>query len=156
MNMKNIYYVILLIPLLVGCSLEERKDPYDLTRNTLDVTLAYPEGFDSLCREGVTVSIESADKDGSYTVLTDSAGHVSIELVNGIYRITVSDRTDGGMFNGRADRINLVDKDQNVTIDLLRSLSGDIVFKEIYNGGCSAYPLEGTYQSDKYVILHNQ
>lgn len=153
--MKNIYYVILLLPLLVGCSLEERKDPYDLTRNTLDVTLAYPEGFDSLCREGVTVSIESADKDGSYTVLTDSAGHVSIELVNGIYRITVSDRTDGGMFNGRADRINLVDKDQNVTIDLLRSLSGDIVFKEIYNGGCSAYPLEGTYQSDKYVILHN-
>ena len=155
MNMKNIYYVILLLPLLVGCSLEERKDPYDLTRNTLDVTLSYPEGFDSLCREGVTVSIESADKDGSYTVLTDSAGHVSIELVNGIYRITVSDRTDGGMFNGRADRINLVDKDQNVTIDLLRSLSGDIVFKEIYNGGCSAYPLEGTYQSDKYVILHN-
>ncbi|HIZ86526.1 MAG TPA: DUF4876 domain-containing protein [Candidatus Coprenecus stercoravium] len=154
--MRNAYYMLLFLSaVLSGCSMDEKADPYERTKHVLDVTLAYPEGYDSLLREGVEVRIENTGNGSIYTASTDGNGRFALELSNGIYRITVSDRADGGMFNGRADRINLVDRDQTLTLSLMRSVSGDIVFKEIYNGGCPAYPLEGTYQFDKYVILHN-
>ena len=82
-------------------------------------------------------------------------GIADMTVPNGIYRITVSDRSDEYVFNGALSGIRLVDRDLSLTLELKESRSGDIVFKEIYNGGCAAYPLEGTYQSDKYVILHN-
>ena len=123
--------------------------------NRLDITIVYPEGFESLYRDGVAVRINDPDKGSSYTVYTDRTGHAEATLANGIYRISVSDRTEEFVFNGAADRINLVNTDRQVTVGLKKSVSSDIVFKEIYNGGCPAYPLEGNYQSDKYVILHN-
>ena len=153
--MKALLYTTLFIPLFCGCSFEEAGDPYSLSKNTLSICLSYPEGYESMLRGGIEVMIEEADKGNVYTALTDRNGNTVLNLANGIYRITVSDRTDDGIFNGRADRVNLVDNDREITLDLFRSMSGEIVFKEIYNGGCPAYPLEGTYQSDKYVILHN-
>jgi hypothetical protein len=34
-------------------------------------------------------------------------------------------------------------------------MAGSLVIKELYTGGCSKAPEEGTYQSDQYVIIHN-
>ena len=153
--MKKLYNMFLMAAVVCGCTSLENSDPYSSTLNTLSVSVVYPDEFSSMLRAQVPVYIEDTGKGSSYTAYTDAEGKVNVTLANGIYRITVSDRSDEYVFNGAADRIRLVDSDQNVTINLLESVSGDIVFKEIYNGGCLAYPLEGTYQSDKYVILHN-
>ena len=147
--------MLLVAAVACGCTSLEDTDPYSSTLNTLSVRVVYPEGFSDMLRAQVPVYIEDTGKGSSYTAYTDADGKVNVTLANGIYRITVSDRSEEYVFNGAADKIRLVDTDQNVTINLLESVSGDIVFKEIYNGGCPAYPLEGTYQSDKYVILHN-
>ena len=153
--MKTIYYILPLLAFSGACAPIEDSDPYSLAMNRLDITIVYPEGFESLYRDGVAVRINDPDKGSSYTVYTDRTGHAEATLANGIYRISVSDRTEEFVFNGAADRINLVNTDRQVTVGLKKSVSSDIVFKEIYNGGCPAYPLEGNYQSDKYVILHN-
>lgn len=153
--MKTIYYILPLLAFSGACTPIEDSDPYSLAMNRLDITIVYPEGFESLYRDGVAVRINDPDKGSSYTVYTDRTGHAEATLANGIYRISVSDRTEEFVFNGAADRINLVNTDRQVTVGLKKSVSSDIVFKEIYNGGCPAYPLEGNYQSDKYVILHN-
>ena len=42
-----------------------------------------------------------------------------------------------------------------MNIPLVASKTSQIVIKEVYCGGCKKDPLEGTYQSDKYVILYN-
>lgn len=153
--MKTIYYILPLLAFSGAYAPIEDSDPYSLAMNRLDITIVYPEGFESLYRDGVAVRINDPDKGSSYTVYTDRTGHAEATLANGIYRISVSDRTEEFVFNGAADRINLVNTDRQVTVGLKKSVSSDIVFKEIYNGGCPAYPLEGNYQSDKYVILHN-
>ena len=53
------------------------------------------------------------------------------------------------------DRVRLTDGDLALTLPLSYSRPGNILIKEIYCGGCSRAPLEGTYQADRYVILHN-
>ena len=40
-------------------------------------------------------------------------------------------------------------------LPLSHSRAGTLVIKEIYTGGCSKAPQEGTYQSDQYFIIHN-
>ena len=153
--MKNIYRILPVIAVMCGCSALEDGSPYSQTMNTLRVQVAYPDGFGTMLREGITVRVEDSSKGSGYTARTDVKGIADMTVPNGIYRITVSDRSDEYVFNGALSGIRLVDRDLSLTVGLQESKSGDIVFKEIYNGGCAAYPLEGTYQSDKYVILHN-
>lgn len=141
--------------ILPSCASIDNADPYSGSLNTLTVNVVWPEGNESLCREGVTVNIEDINLGHGYTSTTDSGGSVQFRLSNGSYRVTVSDRADEYLFNGSADRVNVVDRDVTLSLNLIGSRSGEIVFKEIYNGGCTAYPQEGTYQYDKYVILHN-
>lgn len=147
--------LMLLSALLCGCSSAEYSDPYSSTVNTLEVSIVYPEEFASMQREGVAVAIEERYKGGKYTAYTDADGIARIFLTNGIYRISVSDRTEEYVFNGVADNVNMADRDLSLNVTLTKSVSGELVFKEIYNGGCPAWPLEGNYQSDKYVIIHN-
>ena len=153
--MKNIYRILPVIAVMCGCSALEDGSPYSQTMNTLRVQVAYPDGFGTMLREGITVRVEDSSKGSGYTARTDVKGIADMTVPNGIYRITVSDRSDEYVFNGALSGIRLVDRDLSLTVGLQESKSGDIVFKEIYNGGCPAYPLEGNYQSDKYVILHN-
>ena len=46
-------------------------------------------------------------------------------------------------------------KDVDIAIALAMSKAGSIIVKEIYCGGCKKLPQEGDYQSDQYIILHN-
>lgn len=147
--------LLLAAALLTGCASIGTSDPYAGTMNSLTVNLEYPEDFRDFSRAGVKIDIEDINRGNRYVAETDDEGRAIISLSNGTYRITVSDRTDEHVFNGSSDKVNLVDRDMAVTVSLLESKSGAIVIKEIYNGGCQAYPLEGTYQYDKYIILHN-
>lgn len=138
-----------------GCGSLDGKNPYAGTLNTLNIETSYPEEFADLRREGAEVRIEDVDRGYTYRTVTDASGMASARLTNGIYRIIVSDKVDSHAFHGSADRVRLVDGDLTLRLDMIHSRSGAIVIKEIYCGGCMRTPIEGTYQLDKYIILHN-
>ncbi|WP_290230371.1 DUF4876 domain-containing protein, partial [Bacteroides acidifaciens] len=123
--------------------------------HTLQVNAVYPDEYSDYLREGVTVKIEDIDRGNSYTSKTDKNGTVRFSLTKGIYRIQISDKAEQDIFNGLADKVKFVNGDLALNLPLVHSRSGDIVIKEIYCGGCTKLPFEGNYQSDKYMILHN-
>lgn len=129
--------------------------PYDGQLHTLSVRTVYPDGYGEYKRGGVSVGIEDVDRGNSYTMTTDSEGVAEFTLTNGIYRVSVTDRTDEYIFNGTADKVRLVSGDLSLDLQLAPSRRSSLVIKEIYCGGCMKYPEEGDYQSDKYIIIHN-
>lgn len=141
--------------LVCGCTDISGEDPYSETLNTLTVVTSYPEDYDGGPVEGMTVSITDIGKGTGYSTVTGADGKASLKVLDGIYRVTVSHKTDGYIFNGSADRVRVIGGDRELPVELDMTEPGDIVIKEIYCGGCLCYPLEGTYMSDSYVILHN-
>lgn len=138
--------------LVAGCM--DNGEPYAPgSLNRLTVKAIYPEGIAP--RGGATVSVVEVSGITSYTVKTGNDGSIVSEVPNGIYRITVRDRNDEYVFNATKDKLLISNEDISLEMELKASKAGAIVVKEIYCGGCSKAPKEGTYQSDKYVILHN-
>lgn len=155
--MKQLAYILLLMTFLTtgSCTDIDKDNPYDNQLYTLQVNAVYPDEYSDYLREGVTVKIEDIDRGNSYTSKTDKNGTVRFSLTKGIYRIQISDKAEQDIFNGLADKVKLVNGDLALNLPLVHSRSGDIVIKEIYCGGCTKLPFEGNYQSDKYMILHN-
>ena len=153
--MKHLSYIFITILTISGCMDINKDNPYDDQLHTLRITAIYPEDYSSYLREGATVKIEDINRGNTYKATTDKNGIVSFDLTNGLYRVQVSDRADRDIFNGLADNVKLVNGDITLNIPLTHSRSGAIVIKEIYCGGCTKLPIEGNYQSDKYIILHN-
>lgn len=139
---------------LTSCTALEQADPYEGRLSTLTVQLDYAAGYESYLREGIPVRVEEIDRGGCYETRTDAAGLASVDLPDGNYRVTVSDRADGWIFNGLADRVRL-NRPLRVEVPMTASKAGSLVIKEIYCGGCLCTPAEGRYQSDKYFIIHN-
>lgn len=149
------YLLLLLLTPALGCSDIYNGDPYEDQLQTLGVQLVYPGEYEQYRREGVDVKIEETQRGYSYTVRTDASGRVDVQLARGFYRVMVGDKIDGNIFNGMSDRVKLIDSDVDLDLGLIHSVSGSIIIKEIYCGGVTKAPLEGNYQSDKYIILHN-
>lgn len=122
--------------------------------NTVTIKPVWPEGYEDLARAGVNVSVQNILNGSSSSALTDDGGKVIMRLPDGLYLISTSDRKGSSIFNGTADKVS-ISGDSEISLPLERSEGGSIVIKEIYVGGCSMAPKEGTYQTDKYVILHN-
>jgi len=127
--------------------------PYSDALNNLSITAEYPEGYSA--RAGAVVSIEGVSSDSRYSLLTDASGKAVTTLPDGIYRISIHDRDGMSVFNGTLDKVVISGQDVNVNLPLIYSKAGSLVIKELYCGGCSKVPEEGTYQSDQYLILHN-
>ena len=142
-----------LIALLFLSACMELGAPYAGTLNNISVTAQYPEGFAP--RAGASVSIENVSGEGEYYLLTDASGRVATTLPDGIYRISIHDRDGSSVFNGTLDKVVVAGKDADIVLPLIYSKAGSLVIKELYCGGCSKVPEEGTYQSDQYVIVHN-
>ena len=152
MQNKIIALVTLAALLLSGCM--ELGQPYDHnTLNHFTVKAVYPEGYP--LRGGATVTIENAERGIQYTLSTGADGSASTLLQDGIYRVAVSDREGLDVFNASRDRVLVSGGDVSVTMNLVHAVAGRLVIKEIYCGGCPKTPAEGTYQSDQYVIVHN-
>lgn len=149
------YVLAAALLVFTSCIREADRMPYDRTLNTLSVETVYPEGFESFMHEGVNVVAEEINLGNRYAVPTDASGLARFTLPNGLYRITVSDRVEEDIFNAAADKVKVSGADVPLTLNLLHSKSGSIVIKEIYCGGCKRLPLEGDYNYDSYVILHN-
>ena len=151
--MRKIAY-LLIIALAAGCtSLPDR--PYEEALLNLEVQLRFPEQFADAGYEGIEVTIEEMTTSNRYTAAADADGYASFRVVKGVYRISANMRTDDAIFNGMADRIKLTDGDVKMPLSLTYSKPGALVIKEIYCGGCSKAPEQGTFALDKYFIIHN-
>ena len=144
----------LLAALVLVTACMDNGEPYAPgSLNSLTVNVVYPDGFAP--RGGAMVSVVEVSGITSYSVTTNMEGSVVTEVPNGIYRITVRDREEDIVFNASKEKVLISNEDLSLEMQLKQSKAGAIVIKEIYCGGCSKAPMEGTYQSDKYVILHN-
>lgn len=130
-------------------------EQYKDNLNTLKVTASYPEGYSSFVRAGVKVTAEDIGNGYIRWAETDGQGVATLTLPNGIYRISLSDRNGTSVFNGASDKVLVSGQDVSLILPLIYSKAGTMVIKEVYSSGCSKYPQEGTYQSDKYFIIHN-
>lgn len=148
---KLIILSAVLTGVIQGCNPFDTSEPY-ITRR-LSVVPVFSEEVSSL--EGISVNIGDINKGSIFDIVTDAEGRADIELPSGNYRIVVSHADGDYIFNGSADNVIVSGTDRKVTVKMTRSRKGEIVIKEIYCGGCSAYPQKGQYQSDKYVIVHN-
>ncbi len=138
--------------LLTAACTEEFKSPWPDSLQPLTVNAVYPEGY--AAHDGAEIRVEEVSSGAAYLMRTDANGLAKRDVPPGIYRITCSDRTGKDLFNGAADKV-VVTEPRTVDLLLSHSLAGCLVIKEIYCGGCSKAPKEGTYQSDQYFIIHN-
>ena len=137
--------------LLTGCM--DLGNPYADNLNQITVQTVYPAGVEG--RQGAKVTIEGVSTVINYTLYTGTDGTATTHVPNGIFRITVSDQAGSSLYNGSVDKLVISGEDMMVQIPMIRSVRGQVVIKELYCGGCSKEPKEGTYQSDQYVIVHN-
>lgn len=149
---KHLPYIA--IVLLCSCVRTGEINPYAGKLFDLNVELVYPKGYEEAAREGVNVDFEEINTSVKYTAQTLEDASVTASLPAGLYRISVSDRLDKSIFNGTIDRAQ-INGNKNLKLELVYSKAGTLVIKEIYCGGCSKDPEVGNYQSDQYIILHN-
>ena len=149
---NKILIAALIAPLLLAGCMELGK-PYADGLSDFTVRAVYPDGYSA--RAGAVVTVESISGGSAYKLETNASGVAATKLPNGIYRVTVHDRDGSDVFNGSAEKIIISGTDISLDISLLHSKAGTLVIKELYCGGCSKVPEEGTYQADQYLILHN-
>ena len=142
------------LALLMAACTEEYKKPWPDNLVLLSVNAVYPAGYADAVHEGALIFIEEVSSGATYMAPTDRRGLAEIQVPPGIYRITCTDRTGKDLFNGSADKVVITER-RLVDLFLSHSTAGGLVIKEIYVGGCSKAPQEGTYQSDQYLIIHN-
>ena len=147
-------FLLIGLALLVTACVGEYKNPWPDGLQLLSVNAVYPDGYADAAHEGAVIRIEEVSSGAVYLAKTDSRGLAEIQVPPGIYRITCSDRTGKDLFNGAADKVVVTER-RIVDLVLTHSTAGGLVVKEIYCGGCSKAPQEGTYQSDQYFIIHN-
>lgn len=152
--MKRLILYIL-FGLAAWSCLDIQSDPYSDSLHDMHVMLVYPDEYGTFVRGGVKVKAENVNLGYSYVSQTDEHGHALFRIPEGIYRISASDINGDDIFNGSVDRIHLNLPSLVVTDTLAHSAAGRIIIKEIYCGGCMKYPEQGNYQTDQYIILHN-
>ena len=150
--MKRI--AVILAALAVWAWAGEYDSPWPDSLKLLSVNAVYPAGYAHAVHEGAVIRVEDIASGAAYAAHTDRRGLAEIRIPAGIYRITCCDRTGRDLFNGTADKVVVTER-RIVDLPLSHSTAGTLVIKELYTGGCSKAPEEGTYQSDQYVIIHN-
>ena len=151
--MKRFIYILTALIALAACTDLRDADPYTGDLHTLTIATQWPS--EDVDRSGAEVRVDEVNTGGRYVTETDEAGVAKFTLPDGLYRITLSGVSGKNVFNAAADRVVLSGKDKEVTLNVVISRTGSIVVKEIYCGGCKKLPLEGDYQADQYIILHN-
>lgn len=138
---------------LAACTDYKFSNPYEETLNLLTVKAEWT--LDESGPEGFKVQVEDMSTGAAYVSQTDSLGTAVFNVPNGVYRVVMNGKDEDSIFNGSADRVVVSGKAVDIAIALAMSKAGSIIVKEIYCGGCKKLPQEGDYQSDQYIILHN-
>ena len=150
-------WMILLLALAgaAGC-LKIKDSPYESGTFSLTVSTALPPEYAGYAGTPLTVRVANVLSSVVYTREAGADGQAVFTLENGLYSISATGRSDDHIFNGSySGVIRVLGADTACTVPLFHSKSGALVLKEIYVGGCSKAPQEGNWQSDKYLIIHN-
>ncbi len=155
--MKKMHFLLLMfIALSVSCS-DDKVEQYQTV--SFAVQLNYPSA------SGVTpvadVSVQATAGSGVvYSSKTDENGRAEFDLPVGLYELSATDkRKETGktkVFTGVSTNVAVSETmTKTITLSLTETEVGQIVIKEIYNGGCQKDDGSGVYHFDKYVILYN-
>ena len=131
--------MILLLALVsaVGC-LQMKSEPYEGGTFKLTVSTVLPSEYSELSGMPITVRADNIVSSTIYTGVTDLHGKATFTLENGLYAVTASGRHGEHIFNGTTSGlVKLLGGDASCTVPLFHSISGALVIKEIYVGGCS-------------------
>lgn len=150
--MKRIIYILTVL-LLAGCMDMNDSNPFDGDMHVLKISSVWPEGMQ--VRGEADVLVEDMNNGSRYSGRTDMEGNAEFNLPDGLYRVNLSGRGDGMVFNASADKVVLSGGTRTLSLSISVSKAGSIVIKEVYCGGCKKLPEEGNYQADQYIILHN-
>lgn len=149
-----IFAALLISALLFSCVRVGDGNPYMPDLQRLEISLEVPDG-DSADYSLAEISVRDINTDATYPARCDDSGKAVVDVPNGVYMVTVSILNGEQSFNGTRSGVVVSGASSDCAIRLSRLRLSDIVIKEIYCGGCLKYPQEGTYQSDSYIILHN-
>lgn len=129
----------------------------EAVRYTVDVTVQYPEGYTNGAASDIEVKATNTQTGTNVSAKTNTGGVAQFTLVSGIYSFSVAHETEEFAFNGLLENTTVA-ADQSLTIPLhASSLSGGLVFKEIYYSGS---PIEGStgttgYLQDAFTEIYN-
>jgi hypothetical protein len=151
MQNKVLSLLAALTVLLTGCM--NLGTPYEGDVHLITIRAVFPEGYELHAGAGVTIT--GLSNSSAYTAALGTDNKVSFNVANGLYSISIQGRNGNHLFNGRLDKVVVSGEDVTVDVNLFHSIAGKMVIKELYCGGCPKLPEEGTYQSDQYVIVHN-
>ena len=155
--MRHFYIIFVALPisvLLFSCVRVGDGNPYMPDLQRLEISLEVPDG-DSADYSLAEISVRDINTDATYPARCDDSGKAFVDVPNGVYMVTVSILNGEQSFNGTRNGVVVSGASSDCAIKLSRLRLSDIVIKEIYSGGCRKSPAEGTYQSDQYVIIHN-
>jgi len=164
--MKRVLYisVIAVAALLTSCQnkLQQLLDenPFLEGSRKLNITLVYPEGFESELKAGAQITITNPSNGAVYNLESDNQGKATVELQYGFYRLSVFDKgtpVSGAipMFNRSIDQVRLTDTlvgSLNLNVELTLSYAGQLIIKELYYRGCTGTDGK-TFQYDKYFTI---
>lgn len=147
-------FAILLTAILAFSACSRFSDPYAEQLYPLTVRAVFPPGD---AAEPFTVRMENTSTGAVWTTESKEGGALTVALPSGVYRIALHARPAAGrvIWNGIADRVVVAGAPAGIDILMEASEAGSLVVKELYVGGCSKAPEEGTWQADQYVLLHN-
>jgi hypothetical protein len=162
--MKRYLYSIISISFILiipSCLENIRSDEFSEAElsGTVIVSVKMPEGYDYPVK-GLKVILYDNTAGLQFKGITDEQGVAEIRVAPGYYIASTetSFRDSGGilyLFNGMSEKIDAISQSNSVEIELTASKSSQIVFKELYFGGCFNEETGKSYTTDKYIILYN-
>jgi hypothetical protein len=149
--MKKIGLLTLLLGIIMlnACEKDDEAAKYEVT-----VTVKYPEGYSKTFAEGIAVKIQNTVTAKISSDTTDANGLLNFNLESGVYSITAVGENAEFAFNATINDTTIASK-TDITINLkATSLTGGLVFKEIYYTG-SKTAANGSYYSDQFYEIYN-
>jgi hypothetical protein len=134
------------------------------TDSKIEVTfqLTYPSGSEFGAEEGIEVSILNSSTNEIFKANTTAEGTVKFAANPGTYQATVLDRrvANNNVYTYSITQSDIVLNESwnsatPVELQLTEAVSGQIIIKELYVGGCPKDDGSGYYGNDQYVILYN-
>lgn len=153
--MRILTYIIPALLLLSSCIDLENGNPYAEDMHRLSISLQLPPDYQGLDLSGINVEIRDNANGVTYNGISDNTGTIRLDVLNGVYSATLAATISYEQFNASLSGIIVGGTDCHTVMNLLHSRTGDIVIKEIYCGGCLKLPAQGNYNTDSYIILHN-
>jgi len=160
--MKKIAIILTFLTAVVITACEKDDDPV----YQIDVTVNYPDNYNSTVAEGVWVYVTKDGTERTDSAQTDASGVASISKLSvGIYNISASislteAQTEAQTGVAEEVLLTVVENSVSVLMNTEKSLTlagavlGDLVFKEVYYSG-SKTPEDGYYFSDQYYEIYN-